>query len=84
MGRPEVTESDVVGTEATAEKLWTVRDCAEYLNMSVSWVHKQVAAQAIPFARLGHAVRFHPARVREYAARLDGASAKVIPLRKRF
>lgn len=82
MGRREGTESDAVGTEATADALWTVRDTARYLNMSVSWVHKQVAAKAIPFARLGHAVRFHPQRVREYAARLDGESAKVIPLRR--
>lgn len=83
MGRPEETAGEAVGTEATAEKLWTVRECADYLSMSTHWVYRQVAAGALPHAKLGHAVRFHPARVREYAAKMSGASAKVIPLRGR-
>lgn len=83
MGRPEETAGEAVATEATAEKLWNVRQVADYLSMSVSWVYKQVDANAIPFAKLGHALRFHPARVREYAARMSGNGAKVIPLRGR-
>ncbi len=82
MGRPEETESDGEAMQATAESLWTVRDCAKYLSMSISWVYKQVEANAIPHAKLGHALRFHPQRVREYAATMGGASAKIIPLRR--
>lgn len=82
MGRPEENNGEAVGNEAKAEKLWTVRECAEYLSMSISWVYKQVEANAIPFAKLGAALRFHPARVRAYAATMDGSSAKIIPLRK--
>jgi len=82
MGRPEETNGEAVANGATAENLWTVKDCAEYLSMSISWVYKQVEAGAIPHAKFGHALRFHPQRVREYAATMGGASAKVIPLRK--
>ncbi len=71
-----------MGPGATAEKLWTVRQCAEYLSMSVSWVYKQVEANAIPHAKLGHALRFHPQKVREYADTL-GEPTNVIPLRRR-
>lgn len=75
-------EGEAVMTEATAEKLWTVSDCAKYLQMSVSWVYKQVSAKAIPHAHLGTRLRFHPQRVREYAATMGlGQRAKVIPLR---
>lgn len=84
MGRPEESGGDGVQGEAMAEKLWTVRECAKYLSMSVSWVYKQVEANAIPHAKLGAALRFHPARVREYAAGMGGAGGNVIQLRKRF
>lgn len=85
MGRLVGTENEAVEPGATAERLWTVRDCAKYLAMSVSWVYKQVEANAIPHAKLGAALRFHPARVREYAATLGAAPApgNVVPfLRK--
>lgn len=82
MGRPEGKDGEAVQTEVMPEKLWNVRECAKYLSMSVSWVYKQVEANAIPHAKLGAALRFHPARVREYAATLGTPSAKVIPLRK--
>ena len=76
MVRPEESE-----TMAKDEQLWTVRDCAKYLSMSVSWVYKQVEANAIPHAKLGHSLRFHPARVKEYAATLEGGS-NVIPIHR--
>lgn len=75
-------EGEAVMMEATAEKLWTVSDCAKYLQMSVSWVYKQVAAKTIPHAHLGTRLRFHPQRVKEYAATMGlGQGAKVIPIR---
>lgn len=83
MGRPEETAGEAVAKEATAEKLWTVRECADYLSMSIHWVYRQVEKGALPHARLGGALRFHPARIRDYAARMSGATAKVIPLARR-
>jgi predicted DNA-binding transcriptional regulator AlpA len=86
MVRREDNGSEAVMSEATAEKLWTVSECARFLQMSVSWVYKQVGANAIPHAHLGSRLRFHPQRIREYAQTIganDGARAKVIPLRKR-
>ena len=83
MVRPE-SEGEAVIAEATAEKLWNVSECAKYLQMSVSWVYKQVSAKAIPHAHLGTRLRFHPQRVREYAATMGlGQGAKVIPLRRK-
>jgi excisionase family DNA binding protein len=70
-------------SEQREEALWNVRECARYLNMSVSWIYQQVEAGSIPFAKLGSRLRFHPARVRDFAASLGGASAKVIPIRGR-
>lgn len=81
MGRPEETAGNTVANETTAERLWTVRECAKYLSMSEKWVYRQVELGTIPFSRLGgRTVRFHPQRVREYAAKLTGDGAKVIPL----
>lgn len=83
MGRPEETGSEMVPAEPTAEKLWTVREVADFLSMSVHWVYKRVEDGTIPYAKLGaRALRFHPARIREYAAKMSGAGAKVIPLRR--
>ena len=81
MGRPEETHGDAA-KEATAESLWTVRECADYLRVSESWIYKHVDLGELPHAKLGRALRFHPARVRDYAEKLcDGGGAKVIPLR---
>lgn len=64
------------------EALWNVNEVARFLNMSRSWVYKQVDAGAIPVARFGNRFRFHPARVREFATSLGGSS-NVVPFRKR-
>lgn len=83
MGRPEETQQGSGGDGNTAESLWTVRECADYLRVSESWIYKHVDLGELPHAKLGRALRFHPARVRDYAEKLcgGGGSAKVIPLR---
>ena len=76
MGNAEASE-----TVETAERLWTVRDCAKYLNVSRKWVYSHAQAGDLPHSWLGGtALRFHPARIREYAQTLTGG-AKVVPLR---
>ena len=82
MARREEGKGEGMGAEtATAENLWTVEETAKYLQMSVSWVYRQVKEGAIPSGKLGHKLRFHPARVREYAVAM-GTGSNVIPLRK--
>jgi excisionase family DNA binding protein len=81
MGRPEeVAEKETTGPET----LWNVHECAKYLRMSVSWVYRQVERKEIPHAKFGHALRFSPARMREYAAnRTREPGGKVIDLPRR-
>jgi excisionase family DNA binding protein len=67
------------------ESLWTVTDTARYLQMSPSWVYRRTESGEIPHAKLGGAIRYLPARVREYAERLANTApgGNVIRLRKR-
>jgi excisionase family DNA binding protein len=55
----------------TSEALWTVDETANYLHMSKAWVYRRVESGEIPAARLGRVYRFHPARVRQYADKLN-------------
>jgi excisionase family DNA binding protein len=71
----------------TGEALWTVKETAEYLRMSSSWLYKKVEEGDFPCVRLGpNTVRFVPAQVREYMTRAGthqpAGVAKVIPLRR--
>ncbi|WP_426751768.1 helix-turn-helix transcriptional regulator [Myxococcus sp. Y35] len=51
------------------ECLWTLDEVCAYLKMGKTWVRTRVAAGTFPVVRLGAAVRFRPAEVREW---LDG------------
>lgn len=64
------------------EGLWTVRQTANYLNVSTSWVYRHTEAGEIPHAKLGGLTRYLPARVREYAERL-GTGSNVVELHSR-
>lgn len=69
----------------TGEALWTVKETAEYLRMSSSWVYKRSEKGELPCVRLGGVVRFVPDQVRAYmaeSATQKPAGAKVIPLRR--
>lgn len=68
---------------ATTERLWTVKEVQEYLQMSRSWVYREIEARRLPHTRIGGVVRFIPEQVRQYAqqhVRDDEGKAKVIPL----
>ena len=67
------------------EPLWTAEDTAKYLHMSLNWVWRRTAAGEIPHAKLGRAIRYAPARVREYAAKLQAqaSSPNVVSLAER-
>ncbi len=67
----------------TTERLWTVKEVQEYLQMSRSWVYRELEARRLPHTRIGGVVRFIPEQVRQYAeqhAQSDAGRAKVIPL----
>lgn len=40
------------------QRLLTVREAAEQISMSVSWLRKAVAAGTVPHLKIGRAVRF--------------------------
>ena len=50
-----------------AECLWTAKDVAAFLRVSVSWVYLHVQQGDLPYRRVGGLVRFAPEDVRAYA-----------------
>jgi hypothetical protein len=60
--------------------LWRSKHVAAYLDMSISWVKKQVALNkpgGLPFMRVGgHAIRFDPEKIKAWAE--SGKSGKVV------
>ena len=59
---------DIQGESPMQDRLMTVAEVAEFLQMSKSWVYKSSAAGVLPVHRLGAALRFAPDEVRAYAA----------------
>ena len=47
--------------------LWDVRDVAQYLKASVSWVYKAAERRELPCIRVCGLLRFDPAAVRAFA-----------------
>jgi excisionase family DNA binding protein len=49
------------------QTLWDVRDVAQYLKASVSWVYKAVERGELPCVRIGGLLRFDAPAVRTFA-----------------
>ena len=49
-----------------AEALWTVKDVAAFVGLSVRWVHERTRRGEIPCFRLGTAIRFDPQEIRAW------------------
>lgn len=49
------------------ERLWRVTEVAAYLGKSPRWVRGEVAAERIPYLRIGRSLRFEPSAIRSYA-----------------
>jgi excisionase family DNA binding protein len=45
------------------EQLLNIREAADALRVSTSWLYKQVAARSVPCTRLGRSVRFSRANL---------------------
>ncbi len=69
---------------SASRNLWTIKEAAEYLRMSTSWVYKRVSAGEIPHHKLGTSVRFVPEQVEHWFAEQSSqpANTNVIRLRK--
>ena len=52
--------------EPQSERLLSVREVAEMLNVSVSWVYVQTEQRQIPFLKLGRYLRFRPSDIAAY------------------
>jgi len=60
------------------EKAWKVKDVAEFLQASESWVRHAAAAGRLPCTKLGGLLRFDPMEIKSLVAR-DQAPARVVP-----
>jgi excisionase family DNA binding protein len=49
------------------QTLWNVRDVAQYLKASVSWVYNAVERGELPCVRIGGLLRFDARTVRAFA-----------------
>jgi excisionase family DNA binding protein len=49
------------------QTLWDVRDVAQYLKASVSWVYKAAERGELPCVRIGGLLRFDARAVRAFA-----------------
>jgi len=72
-------QSNITGRKRafTGEVLWTKRDLADFLNVSVPGLEKQIArGVAAPAVRVGRMLRWVPSATREfYSAERDDSTA---------
>ena len=61
----------------TAERLWTVRDVAAFLQVSTSYVYKAAERGEVPCRRVGALLRFVPAEVRAWALGESASGARI-------
>jgi len=63
---------------ADPERLLTVADLAQKLNVGVSWVYAKVESRELPYVRLGQRyLRFRPSDIESYLrSQQRGAEAK--------
>lgn len=66
----------------TTTRLWTAREAAEFLRMSLSWVYQAASRGELPSVRVGRALRFESAALALWVAR-QSAPAKVVPINLR-
>lgn len=53
-----------IGTPLPFDRLWSLEECAQFLQMSASWVRRS----DVPVVELGRSRRYDPVQVRAYAA----------------
>ena len=61
------------------DRLWTVKEAADYLRVSRSFVYQACAAKTMPHVRVGASLRFDPGTLRTWV-RGERAGARVVTL----
>lgn len=56
-------------------KLMDVKECAEFLNVKVSWLRKKVFHREIPYTKLGALVRFDKSEIIEWVKEQSNKAA---------
>jgi excisionase family DNA binding protein len=57
------------------EKFMTYKEVALQLDLSVRYIAKLVALDEIPFVKIGKAVRFNPAKIKEWVEKKSNAAS---------
>lgn len=55
--------------ESVRDRLWSARDVARYLHVSVAWVYRAAEHRELPYRRIGALLRFAPEEIVDYANR---------------
>ena len=58
----------------SGEQLWGVKEAAEYLRVSPSWVYRMAERGTLPHRKVGRAVRFVPGELRAWVQKQPGTS----------
>jgi excisionase family DNA binding protein len=72
LGNPPVSED--VKTPVQDSDLWTTREVAQHLRVSLKTVFN-LRKKGLPFVQLGGAVRFVPQEIRDYLVKSRGLSS---------
>ena len=62
----------------TRERLWTVREAAEFLRLGRNTVYEWAASGKLPSLRLGSRIRFMPSAVRRWVEVRRGPEAPAV------
>ena len=60
-------------------RMYSITEAAEVLNVPVSWLRRQVTAREIPHARLGRHIRFTEAHLAAIVAEGERRAALAMP-----
>jgi predicted DNA-binding transcriptional regulator AlpA len=63
--------------------MWTARDVADHLGLSLSWVYHRAAEGRIPCVRIQGALRFDPEAIRAFARGEGKGRGRVVALNAR-
>ena len=59
-----------------SEKLMTIKEVSEFLNVKESWVRSAIFRKNIPFVKIGHHVRFRQQDLLEWVEKNKSTQTK--------
>jgi excisionase family DNA binding protein len=66
----------VLKDKDSGETVFTVETLAQYLQVDISWVYKQVSLNGIPFFKVGKYTRFQKKKINEW---IEKHAVRIIP-----